>query len=88
MGEEENLDRYREAGMEHDNNDQEDFADLAIRGAQYRIQVAQKKGYGQAEANSDKGPVENLNGRPADDSHRDPYEVGVSVKSPALEKIR
>lgn len=73
--------------MQQDDDNQEDLADLAVCRAEHRVQVADEEGYRQAEADTDKDPVEDLQRGPADDGHGDPDQVGVAVESPALEEV-
>lgn len=87
MRKEENLNGKRQTSVKHNNNNQQYFADLAVGRAQYGVQVAQEEGNRQTEAYGDKGPVENLNRRPADNGDRDPNEVGVAVQGPAFEEV-
>lgn len=87
MREEQDLDGERKASVQHDDDDEQDLADLAVGGAQDRVQVPDEEGDRQAEADADEDPVEDLEGRPADDSDGDPDQVGVAVEGPALEEV-
>lgn len=87
MREEEDLDGECQTGVQRDDDDEQDLADLAIGGAQHRVQVPDEEGYRDAKADTDKDPVENLDRGPADDGDGDPDQVGVPVEGPALEKV-
>jgi hypothetical protein len=84
---EEDLDGQTKAGVQADNDDEQDLAGLAVGGAEDGVEVAQEEGDGEAEADGDKGPVEDVDGRPADAGDGDPDEVGVAVERPALEEV-
>lgn len=73
--------------MEHHNHDEEDLADLAIRGGQDRVEVAQQEGDRETETDGDEDPVEEGVRGPADEGDGDPDQVGVSVEGPALEEV-
>lgn len=87
MRKEEDFDGEGETGVQNDDDDEQDLADLAVGGTEHRVQVAQEEGDGHGEADGDEDPVEDREGRGADKSDGDPDEVGVAVKSPAFEKI-
>src|SRR5687768_4075869 len=61
MRKEQELNRQRQPRMQAHNHDQQHLADLAIRGTQHWVQIAQKERHGHAEADSDEDPVQDLN---------------------------
>ena len=73
--------------MKRDDHDQQHFTRLAIRSTENRVQVAEKESNRDAETNRNKNPVENSDGRPANDGDRNPDQVRVAVQCPAFEEV-
>jgi hypothetical protein len=84
---EEDLDGDGEACVQGDDDDEKDLADLAVGGAEDRVQVPDEEDDREAEADSDEDPVEDGQRRPANDGDGNPDEVGVAVKGPAFEQV-
>ncbi len=74
--------------MEGEDQDQKYLAGLAVGRAQHRVEIPKKEGDRETEADSHEYPIEDVDGRPADERHRNPYEVGVTVQRPAFEQVR
>lgn len=85
MREEEDLDGQGEAEVKRDDDDEENLARLVVRSTQHRVKVSQKESDRHATADGDKHPVKYVDGRPTDESDRDPNEIGIAIKGPAFE---
>lgn len=87
MRKEEHLDGQGQAKVQRHHNEQQHLARLAIGSAEHRIQVPEQESNRHTEPNAHKHPVKDSNRRPANQRHRDPDEVGITVQSPALEQV-
>lgn len=79
MCKEENLDGERKTGVEDNNNHKQNLAHLAIGGAQDGVKVADEEKNRHGETDGDEDPVEDGDGRRADECNGNPDEVGVAV---------
>ena len=84
---EQELDCQRQPKVQRYHGYQEDLARLPLRGAEHRIQVPHEKGGTHTEADGHENPVEDVDGRPADEGHGHPDEVRIAVQGPALEEV-
>ncbi len=73
--------------MQGKDQDQEYLTGLAVGRAQHRVQVSKEEGDRETEADSHEYPIEDVDGRPADECHGNPYQVGVTVQRPAFEQV-
>lgn len=87
MREEEDLDGQRQAEVQGDNDDEQDLACLAVRGAEHGVEVAQEEGHADTEADDDEDPVENVDRGGGGDGDGNPNQVRVTVQCPALEEV-
>ena len=79
MRKEQNLDSNRQPEMQSQHDKQQHLARLSVCRAQHGEEIAQQEEYRYAEADAHKDPVEDGDGRPADQRHGDPDQVGVPV---------
>jgi len=84
MRKEEDLDRDCKAGMKRHDHDEEDLGCSYVGGAKDGIEVAEEEEGGDGEADADEDVVEDGDGRPGDEGHGYPDEIGVAVESPAF----
>lgn len=87
MRKEQNLNRQCQPSMQRHHDNQQNLADLAIRRAENGVQVPQQERDAHAEPDGDERPVQDLEGRPADEGDGDPNEVGVAVEGPAFKEV-
>ena len=85
--EEELLDRNRQPGVQRNHHDEQHPTGPHVGCIHQRPQVPHQEQRAHRKADGHENPVQDVDGRPADQRHRDPDQVRVSVQRPALEQI-
>jgi hypothetical protein len=84
---EQNLDSQSKTKMQPHNHNQQNLASLDISSTEYRIQIPNQEDSRSRKTNPNKHPIQDRDGRPRDQGHRNPDQIRIAIETYAFKQI-